>query len=73
MALKQFHLIGKPLANIVGLVDMLEDMSDDEGIQSVVKMLKASSEELNIKFESFLISDEAEKKDAHPSEKLNMI
>ncbi|MGI4727570.1 MAG: hypothetical protein ACRYGB_03280 [Janthinobacterium lividum] len=66
MALKQSHLIRKPLANIVGLVDMLEDMSDDEGIQSVVKMLKANSQELNIEFESFLISDEAEKKMCTP-------
>lgn len=73
VALKQSHLIRKPLANIVGLVDMLEEMSDDAGIQSVVKMLKASSEELNNEFESFLISDEPQEKKTQPTAKLNML
>jgi hypothetical protein len=73
VALKQSHLIRKPLANIVGLVDMLEEMSDDESIQSIVKMLKASTQELNDEFEGFLISDEPGKKDFQKSQKLNMI
>jgi hypothetical protein len=72
VALKQSHLIRKPLANIVGLVDMLEGMSDDEGIQSIVKMLKASTEELNNEFEGFLISDEPAKKELKQSSKLNL-
>lgn len=73
VALKQSHLIRKPLANIVGLVDMLEEMSDDEGIQSIVKMLKASTEELNDEFEGFLITDEPVKKDLPKSAKLNLL
>ncbi len=73
VALKQSHLIRKPLANIVGLVDMLEDMSDDAGIQSIVQMLKTSTQELNDEFEGFLISDEPVKKDLSPSAKLNMM
>lgn len=72
VALKQSHLIRKPLANIVGLVDMLEDMSDDAGIQSIVKMLKTSTEELNNEFEGFLIKDETVKPDFSKSDKLNM-
>ncbi len=73
VALKQSHLIRKPLANIVGLVDMLEDMSDDEGIQHIVKMLKASTQELNNEFEAFLISDEPVKTVLQKSQKLNML
>ncbi|RYY22509.1 MAG: hypothetical protein EOP41_07135 [Sphingobacteriaceae bacterium] len=73
VALKQSHLIRKPLANIVGLVSMLEDMSDDDGIQSIVQMLKASTQELNDEFEGFLISDEPVKKELSPSAKLNML
>lgn len=72
VALKKSHLIRKPLANIVGLVEMLEDMSDDESIQGIVKMLKASTAELNNEFESFLISEEPVKKDLKPSAKLNL-
>jgi signal transduction histidine kinase len=71
VALKQSHLIRKPLANIVGLVDMLEEMTDDAGIQTIVNVLKASTEELNNEFESFLISDEPVKKDLKPLAKLN--
>jgi hypothetical protein len=73
VALKQSHPIRKPLANIVGLVGMLEEMSDDAGIQSIVKMLKASTEELNDEFESFLISDEPVKPDLQKSQKLNLL
>lgn len=73
VALKQSHLIRKPLANIVGLVAMLEDMSDDESIQSIVKMLKVCTEELNNEFEGFLISDEPVKKYLQHPPNLNLL
>ncbi|WP_345954719.1 hypothetical protein [Mucilaginibacter sp. PAMB04168] len=61
VAYKQSHVIRRPLANIMGLVEILEDSEMDEGVKVVVQMLKQSCVELSEEFNSFLIKGSQEK------------
>lgn len=55
---QQSHLVRRPLANIVGLVEVLNQMSeDDESLTAIVNMLQKSCTELNQEFDAFLIRD----------------
>jgi len=55
---QQSHLVRRPLANIIGLVEVLNQMSEaDESLKDVVTMLRQSCGELNEEFEAFLIRD----------------
>jgi signal transduction histidine kinase len=58
VAYKQSHLIRRPLANIIGLADMLENSDIDESAKVIVKLLKQSCHELNLEFDSFLVKDD---------------
>jgi hypothetical protein len=57
VAYKQSHLLRRPLANIVGLVDILEASQMDGSSKLIIQMLKKSCAELNEEFNSFLIKD----------------
>jgi signal transduction histidine kinase len=57
VAYKQSHLLRRPLANIVGLIDILDASQLDEVSKPVIQMLKQSCAELNQEFDSFLIKD----------------
>lgn len=55
MAYQQSHLIRRPLANIIGLLQLLDDTSDvTESGKDIVDMIKQSCEELNKEFEDFM-------------------
>jgi signal transduction histidine kinase len=58
VAYKQSHLIRRPLANIVGLIELLEQ--GDQTIQSkkIIELLKQSCEELNDEFDAFLVKND---------------
>lgn len=58
VAYKQSHLIRRPLANIMGLVELLEQATAHDNVKSLVAMLKQSCQELNNEFDSFLIKDD---------------
>ena len=48
IAYSQSHLVRRPLANIIGLVEMLETTEESSGNNIVVEMLKQSAEELDL-------------------------
>ncbi len=54
---QQSHLVRRPLANIIGLVEVLNQLSDDESLTGIVGMLQKSCTELNEEFDAFLIRD----------------
>lgn len=55
---KQSHLVRRPLANILGLVEVLNQLSEtDEAVQDIAGMLRQSCRELNDEFEAFLVRD----------------
>jgi signal transduction histidine kinase len=58
VAYKQSHLIRRPLANIMGLVELLEQSELDSSSKDIVKLLKQSVKELNYEFDSFLVKDD---------------
>ncbi|MFD1257342.1 hypothetical protein ACFQ3S_11090 [Mucilaginibacter terrae] len=58
VAYKQSHLIRRPLANIMGLVEILDQGELDNSSKDIVAMLKQSIKELNHEFDSFLVKDE---------------
>ena len=58
VAYKQSHLIRRPLANIMGLVEILDQGNLDSASKDIVSMLKQSIAELNYEFDAFLIKDE---------------
>jgi len=47
IAYSQSHLVRRPLANIIGLVEMLENTDEPSSNNSIVEMLKQSAEELD--------------------------
>jgi len=47
IAYRQSHLVRRPLANILGLVDMLETTEEPSGNDAIVAMLKQSAAELD--------------------------
>lgn len=47
IAYSQSHLVRRPLANILGLVDMLETTEEPSGNDAIVAMLKQSANELD--------------------------
>lgn len=57
VAYKQSHLLRRPLANIIGLVDILDASQMDDGGKLIIRMLKQSCSELSQEFNSFLIKD----------------
>ncbi len=57
VAYKQSHLLRRPLANIMGLVDILDASEMDDAGKLIIQMLKQSCTELNQEFNSFLIKD----------------
>ncbi|WP_342646767.1 hypothetical protein [Mucilaginibacter sp. CSA2-8R] len=57
VAYKQSHLLRRPLANIVGLIDILDASPMDDAGKLIIQMLKQSCAELNQEFNSFLIKD----------------
>jgi len=57
VAYKQSHVIRRPLANIMGLIDILEQGELDESTKHIVQMLKKSCKDLNTEFNGFLIKD----------------
>lgn len=58
VASQQSHQIRRPLANILGLVDVLTQYhNNDDDYKMVVSMLKQSCSELNEEFELFMIRD----------------
>jgi hypothetical protein len=57
VAYKQSHLLRRPLANIIGLIDILDASETDDSAKLIIKMLKQSCTELNQEFNSFLIKD----------------
>lgn len=58
VAYKQSHIVRRPLANIVGLVELLEQGEVNESSAAIIKMLKQSCRELDQEFDNFLIKDE---------------
>jgi len=60
VAYKQSHIVRRPLANIVGLVELLEQGEVNESSAAIIKMLKQSCEELNHEFDNFLIKDDGQ-------------
>jgi len=60
VAYKQSHVLRRPLANIVGLVELLEQGEINESSAAIIKMLKQSCRELNQEFDNFLITDDGE-------------
>lgn len=56
VAYKQSHLVRRPLANIVGLVELLEGELQGSSADLIAK-LKQSCDELNHEFDNFLIKD----------------
>ncbi len=58
VAYRQSHVIRRPLANIMGLVEVLDHSKLDNATKDIVTMLKQSIKELNEEFNSFLIKDE---------------
>lgn len=58
VANQQSHRVRRPLANIIGLVEILNQFSEaDESLKDIVDMLRKSCVELNDEFEAFLIRD----------------
>lgn len=57
VAYKQSHLLRRPLANIIGLIDILDAGEIDDSARLIIQMLKQSCTELNQEFNSFLIKD----------------
>lgn len=58
VAYKQSHLIRRPLANIMGLVEILDQSNLDSSSKDIVNMLKQSVKDLNYEFDSFLVKDD---------------
>jgi YesN/AraC family two-component response regulator len=55
IAYQQSHLIRRPLANVIGLVQILDELAlKDEGLKSIVIMLRQSCNDLNDEFEIFM-------------------
>lgn len=52
VAYKQSHLIRRPLANILGLIELA---GEEEDVASLIAMLKLSCKELEHEFNSFLV------------------
>lgn len=48
IAYSQSHLVRRPLANIIGLVEMLETTDENPSNNMIIEMLKKSAEELDI-------------------------
>ncbi|MGI4803275.1 MAG: hypothetical protein ACRYFL_00785 [Janthinobacterium lividum] len=58
---RQSHLVRRPLANILGLVEVLNQLNQpDETLQDITNMLLQSCKELNEEFEAFVIGDFSE-------------
>lgn len=58
MAYKQSHDIRRPLANVLGLVEVLRSLCEDnEEVGEIADKLVQSCQELNQEFELFLIDD----------------
>ncbi|MBS7564136.1 hypothetical protein KHS38_06935 [Mucilaginibacter sp. Bleaf8] len=57
VAYRQSHLIRRPLANIIGLVELLEQSDVDESVMEMVTMLKQSCHDLADEFNQFMIKD----------------
>jgi len=58
VASQQSHQIRRPLANIIGLTELLEQfLPDDDHYKTVVQMLRQSCSDLNDEFELFMIRD----------------
>ncbi len=55
----QSHVVRKPLANIIGLANLIQQQASDEGIGDLCAMLKKSSAELDDAIKD--ISDETTK------------
>lgn len=58
VAYRQSHVIRKPLANIMGLVQLAETEDDPQALSSLIDLLKQSCKELEQEFNSFLIGQE---------------
>jgi YesN/AraC family two-component response regulator len=55
IAYQQSHLIRRPLANVIGLVEILDELgAKNEGIKDIVAMLRQSCSDLNNEFEVFM-------------------
>jgi len=55
IAYQQSHLLRRPLANIAGLVEVLDELTPvDEHVKEIVTMLRKSCVELNDEFEIFI-------------------
>ena len=58
VANQQSHLVRRPLANILGLVEVLDQFDEADGsLKDIVAMLRQSCSELNEEFDAFLIRD----------------
>ncbi len=58
LAEQQSHEFRRPLANVLGLAEVLKDLGDDnEQIKEITEKLIASCKQLNEQFEVFLIKD----------------
>lgn len=58
VAYRQSHVIRRPLANIIGLVQLAETEDDPETLKTLIDMLKESCTELDQEFNSFLVGHE---------------
>ena len=58
VAYKQSHVIRRPLANIIGLIEVLENSTVPALIKTIVKMLRESCNELSDEFNDFTINDD---------------
>ena len=56
LADQQSHLVRRPLANLLGLVEVLGQQDDEDGsLAAIVAMLRQSCQELDQEFEGFLL------------------
>jgi len=60
VAYKQSHVIRRPLANIMGLVEVLDQSEIESSSKDIIKMLKQSIKELNYEFDTFLVKDDGQ-------------
>jgi len=58
VALEQSHAIRRPLANLVGLIDLLIEIEvNNKSFEEIVNHLKFSADELIMEFDSFMIKN----------------
>ena len=57
VAYKQSHVIRRPLANILGLIEVLNVSDPSPSTKKIIKLLRKSCKELSKEFDDFMIDD----------------